>query len=315
MAEEDKKTDEEKTALDKQREDEIEAEARATKLIDAQTEGGRLQQEAADRAARESIAAANKAIARFENYMGTAAHETQHWRQAGAWAMDDLTSKMKSGYFQAWIPDLPEWEGFTADDLGDDPGYQFRLEQGEEALLRGANRGMGVDTGATRKALVDYGQKMGSQEFGRARERALVDYRIGRGEALEEFAIRQEQLDDEFGQLTGIADRGRAASESFLGHVGRGTASIADIGTRTAARAGDLGVGGATARAASMVGAEATRYAARMTEDERAWIDEMYTKYPDLAKHPSIQRDRTADWLGYVTAGVNIVDKVSKWFP
>src|SRR3990167_9690943 len=47
-----------------------------------------------------------------------------------------------------------------------DPGYQFRLQQGEQALGRSAAARGGRLGGAQLKALADYGQGMASQEFG-----------------------------------------------------------------------------------------------------------------------------------------------------
>ena len=52
----------------------------------------------------------------------------------------------------------------TATDMAADPGYQFRLQQGQEALERsGAARGV-TRTGGTLKDIVDYGQRAASQE-------------------------------------------------------------------------------------------------------------------------------------------------------
>lgn len=52
-------------------------------------------------------------------------------------------------------------QGFTAD-----PGYQFRLEAGQKALERTRAAGGTLNSGETGKALMEYGQGMGSQEFG-----------------------------------------------------------------------------------------------------------------------------------------------------
>ena len=64
--------------------------------------------------------------------------------------------------------------GPTAEQLTADPGYQFRLRQGQEALERsGAARGV-TNTGGTLKDILDYGQNAASQEyqnvFGRQRD-------------------------------------------------------------------------------------------------------------------------------------------------
>ncbi len=58
--------------------------------------------------------------------------------------------------------------GFQAD-----PGYQFRLQQGEEAINRSAAARGGRLGGATLKALSEYNQGLASQEFGNYANRAI----------------------------------------------------------------------------------------------------------------------------------------------
>lgn len=45
------------------------------------------------------------------------------------------------------------------------PGYQYRLQQGQDAIESGAAARGGLYSGATAKALSDYGQQSASQEF------------------------------------------------------------------------------------------------------------------------------------------------------
>lgn len=61
---------------------------------------------------------------------------------------------------------------FNAQDLYNDPSYQFRLQQGTNALDRSAaSRGMS-NSGAQLKALTRYGQDYASTEYGNAYNRA-----------------------------------------------------------------------------------------------------------------------------------------------
>jgi hypothetical protein len=53
-----------------------------------------------------------------------------------------------------------------------DPGYQFRLDQGLQALQR-SQAATGITGGAAAKAAMEYGQGLGSQEYGAAYQRAL----------------------------------------------------------------------------------------------------------------------------------------------
>jgi hypothetical protein len=67
--------------------------------------------------------------------------------------------------------------GPTAADMAADPSYQFRLQQGQEALERsGAARGV-TNTGGTLRDILDYGQQAASQEYGNVygRQRDVYD--------------------------------------------------------------------------------------------------------------------------------------------
>ena len=60
--------------------------------------------------------------------------------------------------------------------LGQDPGYAFRLSEGQKALDRQAAARGGLISGGALKAAQRYGQEMGSQEYGNAYQRALTNY-------------------------------------------------------------------------------------------------------------------------------------------
>lgn len=55
--------------------------------------------------------------------------------------------------------------GSFADQLANDPGYQFRLKQGQNALESSAAARGSLNSGATMKALQRYGQDFGSNEY------------------------------------------------------------------------------------------------------------------------------------------------------
>ena len=59
---------------------------------------------------------------------------------------------------------------YTPEDFaqGIDPGYQFRLAQGQEATNRAANMGGGMISGNALRGAQDYTQGLASQEFGNA---------------------------------------------------------------------------------------------------------------------------------------------------
>lgn len=89
------------------------------------------------------------------------------FRQAGVNAL----TRMQGGAFAQ-----PGAFKFGAGDYQADPGYAFRLSEGQKALDRQAAARGGLISGGALKAAQRYGQDMGSQEFGRAYERALTGY-------------------------------------------------------------------------------------------------------------------------------------------
>ena len=66
--------------------------------------------------------------------------------------------------------------GLSVEEMNADPGYQFRMQQGQQALERsGAAKGV-TNTGGNLRDILDYGQQAGSQEYGAAYGRKLNDY-------------------------------------------------------------------------------------------------------------------------------------------
>lgn len=87
-----------------------------------------------------------------------------------------------------------------------DPGYQFRLSEGQKALERsGAAKGMSL-SGGQLKALTNYNQGAASQEYGQAYNRYNND---------------QTNL---FNRLSGVAGTGQQANQ-FVGQLGANTAN------------------------------------------------------------------------------------------
>lgn len=68
------------------------------------------------------------------------------------------------------------FQNMTADELQQDPSYQFRLQQGQQALEQSAAAKGLLRTGGTYKGLLDYGQNAASQEYAAANARKLGAY-------------------------------------------------------------------------------------------------------------------------------------------
>ena len=91
------------------------------------------------------------------------------WMQAGTGALKQLTA--------GTAPGGEFTKNFTAADLaaGMDPGYAFRLSEGNKALNASAAARGGLISGNALKAAQDYGQAAGSQEYTNAFNRYQVN--------------------------------------------------------------------------------------------------------------------------------------------
>lgn len=112
------------------------------------------------KATQESNAIQQKANEQFRNDLGG-------YRDAGTTALQQLMGGMgEGGRFN---------EVYSGQQMYDDPGYQFRLQQGQDSIQSGAAAQGGLLSGATQKALAGYGQDMASQEYSNAYNRFNAD--------------------------------------------------------------------------------------------------------------------------------------------
>ena len=92
------------------------------------------------------------------------------WYEAGKKALGDLTAKIESGEFD------PGKFTFDYETFAKDPSYQFRVREGTRAMEQGAAARGKLLSGQQQKALMNYGQEAGSQEYQSAWERAAKEW-------------------------------------------------------------------------------------------------------------------------------------------
>lgn len=96
------------------------------------------------------------------------------------------------------VTDPNSWynKQFTGENLQNDPGYQFRAEQGNKALNNSLAAGSGLLSGAAAKAAASYNQGLASQEFQNAYARDAQDKatRMGGLQALTNYGVTGNQL-------------------------------------------------------------------------------------------------------------------------
>lgn len=79
------------------------------------------------------------------------------WLNAGRQSLADLVRQMGSGGFDV-----------NASTLANDPGFQFRMAEGQKALERSASARGGLNGGGTMRSLARYSQGLASDEYQRA---------------------------------------------------------------------------------------------------------------------------------------------------
>lgn len=137
-----------------------------SKVIGAIT-GSNSQAKAAKSAANQQYQASKEATQVQKDMYDQTRKDLSPYAQAGTNALKQLMGGMgPNGQFM---------QEYSGQDIYDDPSYQFRLQQGQDSIQSGAAAQGGLLSGATQKALLNYGQEAASQEYGNAYNRFNAD--------------------------------------------------------------------------------------------------------------------------------------------
>lgn len=170
----------------------------ATAIVGTAVVGAVVSDQASKRAAHQAALAAGQANQIQGDQYAQNREDMAPWRTAGGQAVGQLSDL--TGPNGAWSKD------FSASDFQKDPGYEFRMAEGQKALERSAAARGGVLGGATLRSLTRYNQDYGSQEYDKAYNR---------------FMNNRSQR---FNQLAAIAGLGQTANGQ-LAQVGMNTAN------------------------------------------------------------------------------------------
>jgi hypothetical protein len=139
--------------------------------------------------------------------------------------------ELQAPFREAGVRALPELEAasrytpFGMDQFTADPGYGFRLAEGQKALDRQAAARGGLISGGALKAAQRYGQEMGSQEYTNAFNRYQTE-RQARLNPLQSLAGMGQTSVGQLGQAgqamaTGVGEAGaQAAQARASGYMG-----------------------------------------------------------------------------------------------
>lgn len=155
----------------------------------------KTESEAADRAAQSQADMYNQTVAREQPFVtsGTQAN------QALSDQLGISGNTSATGYGSLAKP-------FDASTFTADPGYQFSLDQGRQALERSAAAGSGVLSGAAAKAIQTYGQGTAAQEY---------------SDVYNRYTQNQNSL---YSKLSGVSTQGQNAAGN-LGTLGQAAAT------------------------------------------------------------------------------------------
>jgi hypothetical protein len=191
----------------------------AVSLFSANKQAG-----AAKDAAASTAAATNEATQLQREMFQQQRQDQMPWMEAGKTALNAL------------IPMATNYQKFGMDQFQQDPGYAFRLAEGQKGLERTAAARGGLISGAALKAAGRYGQEMGSQEYMNA------------------FNRYQTERNAQLNPLQSLAGVGQTATNT-LGQAGQNYASnVGNALINQGANAGNARMAAASAYGSALSG-------------------------------------------------------------
>lgn len=170
---------------------------------------------------------------------------------AGAQGLGQLQAAMAPGgqLTQGWNQ---QFQAPTAAQAAQMPGYQFALQQGENAIQAGAAAKGNLLSGGTQKALANYATGLASQTYQQAYNNALTGYQTNYAT----WANNQANL---YNRLMGVTGIGQQATQA-LGNAQLGTA-------------GNIGnlLTGSSQSISNLLGAKSSAAAQGMVNQAQAW--------------------------------------------
>ena len=184
------------------------------------------QQKGVESAAAASQASANQSLALQREMFNKQIELQEPWRQAGVNAL----TKMNLGEYSQTPQFAFNYNQNT------DPGTQFRLQQGLNAMNASAAARGGLISGNALKAGQTFGQEMGSQEYQNSFNRYLQNY----ANAPNTFQLNRNNLLDPLKFLTNVGQAGASNQAANVGSFGAANAANT-MGAANAQAAGQIG--------------------------------------------------------------------------
>lgn len=169
-----------------------------------------VQQRAADQALQVQRDALNQQQANYQQQR----QDQMPWLQAGQMSLSDLMQQMGNGSFDTKM---------DPSQIANDPGYQFRMAEGQKALERSAAARGGLNSGGFMKGLARYSQGVASDEYQNA------------------FNRKQADVSGRYNRLASLAGVGQTASQSLGSLSAQNNANIGNYANGMGNMLGTLG--------------------------------------------------------------------------
>lgn len=198
--------------------------------------GAAMSSSASKSAAKKQAASADAATQTQLQMYNQTRDDLGGYRDAGTTALNQLMGGMgQNGQFM---------QSYSGQDIYDDPSYKFRLLQGQDSIQSGAAAQGGLLSGATQKALLNYGQDAASQEYGNAYNRFNAD---------------QTNQYNRLANLVGVGQNAAAQTGNAGLQTGQAIANNTMAGANASA-AGTIASANAWAKAGQQLGTIGTAY-------------------------------------------------------
>jgi hypothetical protein len=202
---------------------------------------------AAESAAQLQAQEAQNALNFQEQQWNTQQQNLAPWLTAGKGALSNLSGLLSTPGQGLLTPWTQTFTPPTAATEANDPGYQFRLQQGEGALANSAAANGSLLSGNTLEAQQQFGQNYASNEYSNVYNRALQQYQ-------QNYGIFENNQSNEYNRLAGVAGTGQTAATT-LGQEGQAAANnTSQIDLTTGAQQGQQMNNAAAAEASGYVG-------------------------------------------------------------
>lgn len=247
------------------------------------------------KAGRQAAAGQERAAALYQDLLPRAEERFRPYGQAGTNALAQYVqgigqqapgTALPQFQYAGEIPTttLPQYQSqgqfqFDPSQIASNPAYQFRLQQGTEALNRGAGASGNLGSGNRLAALMELGQGMASQEYENEwqrqfagdqanYQRGVTDFGLNYGRAMDQYGIDRSRESDQFARaLTGYGlgtdrantlygrDQNRLAQLAQLASMGFDVSQLlTNVDLNATSGEANARIGAANALAAGTVG-------------------------------------------------------------